>query len=302
MLSARPVEPPGTEHPTHRMNTVASQSATAVDLTEEFQDLLAGKIQLRRQVKELQAHYRNGRPYPHLVIDDLFLSRDLDALLGEMAQMGRDQWASMEQDPRERTVRMRSATEIGAAGERMLSIVHSAAFLYLVGELTGIGQLLPDPYLKGAGYARMRRGDYFSVHSDRNIAYETGLTRRLAMIVFLNKTWRPDWRGELELWSHDGRRCEAQIEPLYNRTVLFEVADPNFHGVPHPIMCPPDHARQSFILYYHTVGADPRVLPHSSLFAPRFYGSNRLRWRSLVREITPPIMTRAIRRLSRRDY
>jgi len=29
----------------------------------------------------------------------------------------------------------------------------------------------------------MQRGDVFSVHLDRSVAYETGLTHRLAMIV-----------------------------------------------------------------------------------------------------------------------
>ncbi len=279
--------------------TAGAPKHTASDLTEEFQGLLGDKITLRRSLEELRINYRNSKPFPHLVIDNLFLPRDLDALLTEMAHMSREQWASMEQDPRERTARMRSAAEIGAAGERLLSIVHSAAFLYLLAEITGIGQLLPDPYLKGAGYARMRRGDYFSVHSDRNMAYETGLTRRIAMIVFLNKGWRREWHGELELWSHDGKRCDVLIDPLFNRTVLFEVADPNFHGVPQPLACPRDRMRQSFILYYHTVGAEERVLPHSSLFAPRFYGSNRLRWRSLLREITPPVMTRVIRKMSK---
>jgi len=271
------------------------------DLTEEFRSLLAHKITLRESLEEMRVTYRNGKPFPHLVVDDLFQARDLDALLAEMTHMSREQWANVEQDPRERTMRMRTAAEMGAAGERLLSIVHSAAFLFWVAEITGIGQLLPDPYLKGAGYARMRRGDYFGVHSDRNMAYETGLTRRLAMIIFLNKGWRQEWHGELELWSHDGKRCDVQIDPLFNRTVFFEVADPNFHGVPQPLACPPDRMRQSFILYYHTVGAQERVLPHSSLFAPRFYGSNRLRWRSLVREITPPVMTRLIRKLGKRE-
>ena len=268
------------------------------DLTTEFGNLLEGKVQLPRRLEELRSTYQSSTPFPHVAIDDLFFAKDLDPLLAEMSQMARDQWNNIEQDPRERTVRMRSAAEIGAAGERLLSIVHSAAFLYLLSEITGIGQLLPDPYLKGAGYARMRRGDYFSVHSDRNTAYDTGLTRRLAMIIFLNKSWLPEYHGQLELWSADGKRCDVSIDPAFNKTVLFEVADPNYHGVPTPLACPPDRMRQSFILYYHTVSSE-RAHPHSSLFAPRFYGSNRMTLRSLIREVMPPIVTRAIRKLNK---
>jgi len=113
-----------------------------------------------------------------------------------------------------------------------LSIVHAAGFLHFLSEITGIPQLLPDPYLLGSGYAQMRRGDYFNVHSDRNVAYDTGMLRRLAMIVFLNKSWPADYHGKLELWNHEATSCDATIEPLFNKTIIFEVANPNYHGFP----------------------------------------------------------------------
>lgn len=271
------------------------------DLTVEFRNLLAGKVQLRNRVEELRSAYKNAKPFPHIVIDDLFSESLLDSLLSEILQMRSEQWSNIEQDTRERTARMRSAAEMGVAGNQLLSIVHSAAFLYLLSEIIGIQQLLPDPYMQGAGYARMRRGDYFGIHADRNVAYDTGLTRRLAMIIFLNKSWSPQYHGELELWSPDAKHCDASIEPLFNKTVIFEVAYPNFHGVPTPLECPNDRMRQSFITYYHTAGAkNPRDMkPHSSIFAPRFYGTNLVTLRSIVRDLTPPLLSRAIRRLSK---
>jgi hypothetical protein len=251
----------------------------------------------------LQTAYAAAKPFPHVVIDDLFPTQLLDALLPEIAAMERTQWKQVEQDTRERTARMRSAAEMGAAGTRLLSIVHSAGFLYLLSEITGVWQLLPDPYLQGAGFAAMRRGDYFNVHVDRNVAYETGLHRRLAMIIFLNKEWRPEYHGQLELWNSDATSCDARVDPLFNRTVLFEVAYPNYHGVPVPLECPLDRSRQSFILYFHTVGTDGKsdVKPHTSIFAPRMHGTNRLTWRSLLRDVTPPVLTRALRKLTRTD-
>jgi Rps23 Pro-64 3,4-dihydroxylase Tpa1-like proline 4-hydroxylase len=273
------------------------------DRTVEFRNLLAGKVNLRENIEDLRASYKAAKPFPHLIIDNLFVEGLLDSLLTEISQMLPEQWLNIGQDTRERTARMRSAAEMSTAGNQLLSIVHSAGFLYLLSEITGISQLLPDPYLQGAGYALMRRGDYFSVHADRNVAYETGLTRRLAMIIFLNKSWSTEYHGQLELWSDDAKRCEATIEPLFNRTIIFEVAYPNFHGVPAPLACPKDRVRQSFITYYHTAGTNilGDVKPHTSIFAPRFYGSNRVTLRSIVRDLTPPLLSRAIRRLSKFD-
>jgi hypothetical protein len=268
------------------------------DLTADFSALFADRIRLPKRIEELRNAYRNALPFPHVVIDELFSPDILESLLGEMAGMGSKQWRLVDTASQERTRRMRSGVEMGAAGAQLVGLLHSAPFLYLLSEITGVWQLLPDPYLQGAGYAQMQPGDFFNVHSDRNIAYETGLNRRLAMIVFLNKAWDPKYNGQLELWNSEGTRCDVSIDPLYNRTVLFEVANPNYHGVPAPIACPADRSRQSFIVYYHTVGIDGKldVAPHSSIFAPSFYRADGT-LRSFAREVTPPVLVKAAKKL-----
>jgi hypothetical protein len=272
----------------------------ARDLTADFSALFADKISLPKPIEELRQIYGSGAPFPHIILDGLFAPNLLDPVLAEMAAMSGKQWRVVESGSLERMRRMRSGVELGAAGAQLVSLVHSASFLYLLSEITGIWQLLPDPYLQGAGYAAMKRGDFFKVHSDRNIAYDTGLTRRLAMIVFLNKEWDTKYGGQLELWNDAGTQCDVTIDPLYNRTILFEVADPNYHGVPKPIDCPSDRSRQSFIVYYHTVGIDGKseVKPHSSLFAPSFYREPVSLLRSLGREVTPPVLVKAARKLT----
>jgi hypothetical protein len=270
----------------------------AVASSPDFVSLLDGKIRLPAGLDEVSKRYRSAKPFPHIVLDNLFFDGSLEPMLSEMGEMSKDQWMDVDRDPRERTVRMRSAAEMRDAGAHMLGIVHSAAFLYLLSEITGVRQLLPDPYLQGGGFAVMRRGDYFDVHADRSVAYETGLIRRLAMIIFLNKEWERSYHGELELWSPDGKRAEVAIEPLYNRTVLFEVAYPNFHGVPAPLACPQNRMRQSFIVYYHTVPAQGQeaVKPHSTIFAPRVHDTPAAVMRSVVREVMPPFLRRIARR------
>jgi Rps23 Pro-64 3,4-dihydroxylase Tpa1-like proline 4-hydroxylase len=268
------------------------------DITADLTSVLAGRICLPTRIEHLRASYQNTVPFPHVVIDNLFAPYLLDPLLEEMAALQENQWLLVEDLPRERIRRMRSAVDLGPAGSQMLSLVHCASFLYLLSEITGIWQLLPDPYLQGAGYAAMRRGDFFNVHSDRNVAYDTGLSRRLAMIVFLNKAWEPGYNGQLELWNHAATHCDVSVEPVFNRTILFEVADPNYHGVPAPIACPEDRSRQSFIVYYHTVGTDEKSAqtPRTSRFAPGFYRADP-RFRSFARQVTPPVLLKAVRKL-----
>jgi 2OG-Fe(II) oxygenase superfamily len=266
---------------------------------ESLQDYFGGNIEVPARMDRLREEYRHARPFPHVIIDNLFAGSLLDRLAANARPPGAEHWETFEQEDLERTQRMPSALDVGAVGSEMVAIMHSAAFLYLLSEITGIWQLLPDPYLQGAGHALMRRGDYFKVHADRNVAYDTGLTRRLAVIVFLNKEWRPEYKGQLELWNDEGDRCEVTIEPDFNRTVIFEVAYPNYHGVPEPLQCPDDRLRRSFLIYYHTAGdgAGDKITPHTSRFAPKFYRRRMSVLRHAAEQLTPPIVLTALRRL-----
>jgi Rps23 Pro-64 3,4-dihydroxylase Tpa1-like proline 4-hydroxylase len=185
----------------------------------------------------------------------------------------------------------------GETGFELTAFLHSAAFLYLLSELTGIQELLPDPYLLGSEYSALPEGGYFDVHIDRNMAYETGLTRRLSLIIYLNKQWKHEYGGQLELWNSDARHREAVIEPAFNRTIIFEIAEQNFHGVPTPVARPDGKSRKSFAVYYHTVGIAGRTdaAPHSSIYGPRSGNQNKWTFRRLIKDVTPPMLLRGIK-------
>jgi 2OG-Fe(II) oxygenase superfamily len=278
-----------------RSDTVETRGAVGPDTAT----LLRTSLKIPVPVEELRAHYQAARPFPHLVLDNLFPADVLDAVISESPALNRKNWLFMEADGLQQVLRMHSAVDLGPVSYQLAAFVHSPAFLYLLSELTGIWQLLPDPYLQGAGHAAMCREMFMEVHSDRNVAYETGLTRRLAMIIFLNRDWPAEYAGELELWSHDCTRCEVSVAPSFNRVVLLEVAHPNYHGVPSPLKCPPDRARRSFMVYYHTVGGKDGAhpAPHTSVFAPRAYRRKTSLVRSVIKNTTPPILLNAFRRL-----
>ena len=272
------------------MSTASAQALQAV---------LPPQLRLPTDIESLNARYRAAKPFPHVVIDNLFPNDLLERVRLESLHLKREQWIDVETKNLEKIVRMNSALELGSAGNELVTLIHSASFLYLLSEITDIWQLLPDPYLQGGGHAVMRRGGFFKIHVDRNIAYDTGLRRRLAMIIFLNHEWKPDYHGELELWDPSGGRCEVAVAPDFNRTIIFEVAFPNYHGVPQPLECPADRMRQSFLAYFHTAGSDgsDKITPHTSLFAPRFYRENPPLWRRAARQIAPPILAKVLRRI-----
>jgi hypothetical protein len=119
----------------------------------------------------------------------------------------------------------------------------------------------------------------------------------------LNKDWKEEFGGHLELWNRDVRQCEAKILPLFNRLVVFGTTDFTFHGHPNPLQCPEGMTRKSLALYYFTNGrpADEMTGEHSTLFKARgaddFRPTMRQRVGRLARDLLPPIITRQLEKL-----
>jgi hypothetical protein len=90
--------------------------------------------------------------------------------------------------------------------------------------------------------------------------------------------------------------------------VIVNVTDRSFHGNPNLVACPPDRARRSLAFYYYSNGrpADERSPEHSTLYqtpgqAPVGSGTRaRSRLRRVAKELAPPLLVRAARRVRRR--
>jgi len=261
--------------------------------------LLNHGIKIGRTPHHFAREYKSARPFPHVVIDNMFDDELLDQLVDEMPSLNTDKFMYHD-DGHLTQYGLRSAAGLGKTGFQLISFLHSASFLYFLSEITGIRELLPDPYLQGGGYHVMPPGGKFDVHADRNMAYETGLARRLSLIIYLNKSWKHEYGGQFELWNHDGSRQEAVVEPLFNRTVIFEIADQNFHGVPAPITAPQGRTRSSFVVYFHTAQG-LNTTAHSSLF-PSANGKplGEKAVMRIARAFCPPIVAHAAKKVLRR--
>jgi 2OG-Fe(II) oxygenase superfamily len=267
---------------------------TGKELDSKLLSSLPVRLALPDTIENLRASYQNAAPFPHLVLDNLFEASALDGVLSEIPPIS-DKYFFHHDDEHQARLGLKSAVSLGKKGFELVSLLHSAAFLYLLSEITGIWGLLPDPYLQGGGYHVVASGGRFDIHIDRLTDYTLGLRRRLAFIIYLNHGWKAEYGGNLELWDKTGTQCERSVEPFFNRTIMFEVADKNYHGHPHPMTCPQDECRKSFMIYYHTVGQSTNIDMRSSVWAPSFYSNPKLRLRRFVRDLTPPIISRYVR-------
>lgn len=248
-----------------------------------------------------RASYASANPFPHVVFDD-FLDPDLlDEVLSEFPKPGEIRWQRFDN---EKEIKLASAAEssFGPTTRLLLYHLNSITFLEFLGRVTGIANLIPDPRFDGGGLHQILRGGKLAVHADFNKHPSYGLDRRLNALLYLNKEWREEYGGHLELWNRDMTRCESKVLPVFNRFMVFGTTDFTYHGHPEPLQCPAEMTRKSLALYYFSNGrpADEVSGEHSTLFQARttdeFKPTFKQRLRRVARDILPPIVTRQLQK------
>jgi hypothetical protein len=245
--------------------------------------------------------YINARPFPHVVFDDFFDPSLLELVLAEFPQPGAIPWQHFDN---EREIKLASAAEssFGPATRLLLYHLNSITFLEFLSAVTGIANLIADPSFEGGGLHQIVRGGKLAVHADFNRHRNYNLDRRLNLLLYLNKDWRDEYGGHLQLWDRDMTRCEAKVLPLFNRVMIFGTTDFTYHGHPDPLQCPESMTRKSLALYYFSNGRPAEELSgeHSTLFRPRHDAEFKLtlqqRLRRVAKDLLPPIITRQLRR------
>jgi hypothetical protein len=214
------------------------------------------------------AQYASARPFPHAVIDGLVPDAVLNRVVGEFPAPN-ERWRHHDDENQRKYGGGVLELQLGSAIRNVLAEFNSSAFVDFLQTLTGIEEaLIPDPHYRGGGLHQIEPGGYLEVHADFNRHPTFGLDRRINVLLYLNRDWRPEWGGQLELWDASMSRAEQRIEPVFNRTVIFSITDTAFHGHPEALRSPPGHPRRSLAFYYYSNGRPPaeRSQAHSTLF------------------------------------
>ncbi len=261
-------------------------------------------LPLRRMQESAVAartEYANAKPFPHVVFDNFFDPALLDTVLTEFPKPGQIKWQKFDNGQEIKLASAREAS-FGPVTRLLLYHLNSMTFLQFLSEVTGIPNLISDPGFEGGGLHQIVRGGKLGVHADFNRHRDYGLDRRLNLLVYLNKDWRAEYGGNLELWDRDMTRCEARVAPLFNRVMVFGTTDFTYHGHPDPLQCPEGMTRKSMALYYFSNGRPPEEITgdHSTLFRPRDQGDFKptvaQRVRGFAKDLVPPLLARQLRR------
>lgn len=273
-----------------------------VSIQDATLDFFLPLSRMRRSVAEgARASYLSAKPFPHIVFDDFLDPALLELVLTEFPKPSQIQWQRFDNA---REIKLASAAEatFGPITRLLLYHLNSVTFLEFLSQVTGIDNLIPDPSFEGGGLHQIVRGGKLGVHADFNKHRAYQLDRRLNLLLYLNKDWRAEYGGYLELWDRKMSHCETKVLPLFNRVMVFGTTDFTYHGHPDPLQCPEGMTRKSLALYYFSNGRPAEEISgeHSTLFQARrpddFKAGAGQRLRALARDLLPPIVTRTLRR------
>ena len=235
-------------------------------------DLIAPGVEA--DVPKHAAAFQRREPFRHVVIDG-FLSDDFAArLLAQFPPFDVKRALNEAGEVGGKAVNERIRA-LGGAYAELDDLVQSRGFLELVSRITGIPELLYDPHYFGGGTHENRHGQDLDSHVDFNRHPIERWHRRLNLIVYLNREWRDEWGGSLELHS-DPRGADDAVKlvtPLFNRCVIFETTEWSWHGfsrieLPELLRA---ISRKSVALYFYTRERPAEELAdtHSTIYVDR---------------------------------
>ena len=225
------------------------------------------RFRLNADPAALREQYVNARPFPHIVLDNLFPNEILEEVLADFPRPDEIAWRKFDNNT-EKKLGYWHENALRPRIQLFLYEMNSAPLLQFLEALTGINGLVSDPYYGGAGPHQIEPGGFLKVHVDFNWHPLLKLDRRLNLLVYLNKDWEEEYGGHLELWNRDVSRCEQKVLPVFNRTVVFSTTDFSYHGHPNPLACPEGRTRKSVSFYYYSNGRpdEERSAPHDTIF------------------------------------
>ena len=205
-------------------------------------------------------NYLNN-PFPHCVIDNFFDTHIANELHDNIKSLKLE-------DATDKFINKKSSHEYNKFGfsnleklplslKNVFVYLNSKEFIEKLEKLTGIsGLIYGDFRLKGAGVHIIKNNGFLGMHTDFNSYHHRThgkLDRRINLIIYMNKDWKSEYKGDLLMYHPDNISEVKRNQPIFNRCVIFNTTNKSVHGHPEPLCVDKeDIYRKSIAIYYYT--------------------------------------------------
>jgi len=203
---------------------------------------------------QLRNEFLNSKPFPHIFIDDMwdndFLKKvALEAISFKNWAGEKDFFGSKKKKWQNNWDKLPDDTN------KFLAYLNQSTFINIIEFITNENGLIGDPHLEGGGIHSTGNDGFLKFHIDFNWNKTLKLYRRINTLVYLNKDWKKEYGGQIELASmSELGKFESiiSLEPIFNRTLIFITDENSYHGQPNPVCHPLNTKRNSIAAYYYS--------------------------------------------------
>jgi hypothetical protein len=260
---------------------------------------------LETLAREKAQTYQNAKPFSHVSFDNFLLADLLEKVLDEFPNISDPQWQEYKSETESGKLASGKYEMIPPYTRYVLDQLNTPPFLQFLETLTGIKGLIPDPYYTGGGMHQTKPGGWLGMHVDFNRYEELKLYRRINVLVYLNKEYKDEYGGHLELWDEEMKKCHGKIAPAFNRCAIFTTSENSHHGHPDPLNFPEGTTRKSLAWYYYTVENGEKIddEAHTTLFKARpgkdaSYKIGKIK--AVVRSLVPPLLVTLAKKITKK--
>lgn len=200
------------------------------------------------KVGQLANQFKNGTPYKHIVADN-FLKEDIANLL--YSRFPVEKLNKHYKGLNEKKSEGSNFSDFDPVFAQVRQDFMSPEFAKWMESVTGIKDVFITDDNLGTGLHQGTDGSFLDIHVDFNIHHIKNVHRRLNMLIYLNKNWKPEYGGAMEMWNADMTKLEKKVPCDFNRCLIFETSDISYHGYS-KITLPAGETRKSFYAYFYT--------------------------------------------------
>lgn len=199
----------------------------------------------------LSQRFNAQQPFRYIIIDNFLEADAAELLLAEYPTPDKAVWNTTNY-VQQRNKFQKSSFEANSIFQLFFDELNGEKMTNYLSDMTQIQNLMGDEKLFGGGLHQSLRGAFLNVHVDFNKHPETKNYRRLNLLIYLNKDWKPEYEGAIEFWDMERKKKMISVLPAFNRCVIFETNEISFHGHPAPLKTPDGITRKSLAVYYYT--------------------------------------------------
>ena len=212
-------------------------------------NILNKKNFTKKKIQKLNSKFSKAEPFSYIAIDN-FLEKKFANKILKNFEINK-YWINYCFINNFKKYGLKNRSKMSKELDNLFTVLNKKKFINYLEKITKIKNLFLDPQLDGGGLHQIFKGGHLNVHTDFTAhTNKRNWKRVLNILIYLNKNWKKKYKGNLELWSKDGKKKVTEIFPKFNRCVIFLTDEKSFHGHPTKLNCPANISRKSIAAYY----------------------------------------------------